>query len=523
MSKKGKYALGKFCKSFLAKVCELDCKIMEKSIFEELCELTAKNKLVPFLGAGCSMSHLNCDWDSLMEHLNFSKANNITNPEIAQIFVDKYGKEKLAEELKKHLLITDFDPTKGYIHTSVMASMSNIIYTTNQDNVMEKCVGYYGRKIYPVVSLEDLINALPNGMLYIKFHGDLMKPESIVFTSDDYAYRIKNETFLEIRLKADLLGKKFLFLGYSLRDDNIKALLTYMNRKFPEELPDSYLISYSDNSELAEACEKYSIKLIRPWEMFPELSTSEAFEKYLYEWNKKTFLLKTNEQLNAFFHPVIPYTVQVVAPIEIKILEDLIEKLPLNEAINKFRYIFDQARIPKPLEQDVLEMFGFLCKHCDTTNVHNLEGASFNLLITDANLKFDQAVYSLLLGNFANISSFGIYLPTMHGGFPQGLAVILGAFAIDVIRKNNIKLNKQFLLILSHLCDNSMGYKVFGNDAIKLMEETYTWLWTQQKTSLENPLRRQERLGIDKRKDADLSSFRDTYDSLMRKLPVRGF
>ena len=188
--------------------------------------------------------------------------------------------------------------------------------------------------------------------------------------------------------------------------------------------------------------------------MFPELSTSEAFEKYLYEWNKKTFLLKTNEQLNAFFHPVIPYTVQVVAPIEIKILEDLIEKLPLNEAINKFRYIFDQARIPKPLEQDVLEMFGFLCKHCDTTNVHNLEGASFNLLITDANLKFDQAVYSLLLGNFANISSFGIYLPTMHGGFPQGLAVILGAFAIDVIRKNNIKLNKQFLLILSHLCDN---------------------------------------------------------------------
>lgn len=54
-----------------------------------------------------------------------------------------------------------------------------------------------------------------------------MKPKSIVFTSDDYAYRIKNETFLEIRLKADLLGKKFLFLGYSLRDDNIKALLTY--------------------------------------------------------------------------------------------------------------------------------------------------------------------------------------------------------------------------------------------------------------------------------------------------------
>lgn len=401
--------------------------------------------------------------------------------------------------------------------------MSNIIYTTNQDNVMEECSRYYGRKIYPVIGLEDLVNALPDGMLYIKFHGDLTKPESIVFTTDDYAKRIDNESFLEIRLKADLLGKRFLFLGYSLRDDNIKALLSYINKKFPEKLPNSYLISYSDNNELTEVCKEYSIKIIKPWILFPELSPADAFEKVLYEWNKKTFFLKQGKQLDALFNPPVPNPIRVVAPVEIKLLEDIIDKLPLNEAIKKFRYVFDRARIPPTLEYKALEMFASFCKRCDTTNILELQGASFNLFITDEKLKFEQAVHALLLGNFAKVSALGIYLPVIHGGFPQGLAVILGAFAIDVIRNNKIKINKQFLLILSNLCDNSIGYKVFGNDAVKFMEEAYAWLWKQQKTTLENPLRRQDRLGIDKRMNADLSSFRDTYDSLMKQLPVRGF
>lgn len=42
----------------------------DEKILEVLCTLTASNKLVPFLGAGCSKSILQCDWDSLMAELN---------------------------------------------------------------------------------------------------------------------------------------------------------------------------------------------------------------------------------------------------------------------------------------------------------------------------------------------------------------------------------------------------------------------------------------------------------------------
>lgn len=222
-----------------------------EKILEVLCTLTASNKLVPFLGAGCSKSILQCDWDSLMAELNIKQVKEKTNPEVAQLYVDLNGKEKLCETLRNYLLVDGFDAEKGYIHTAIMASMSNTIYTTNQDNVMEKCMEFYGRKIYPIVKLDDLVNARPDGVSYFKFHGDLSDPDSVIFSTCDYQNRINGpETFLDIRLKADLLGKNFLFIGYSFRDDNIKYIFDYLHKRFPDKLAKSYLISYNIDKKL---------------------------------------------------------------------------------------------------------------------------------------------------------------------------------------------------------------------------------------------------------------------------------
>jgi hypothetical protein len=41
---------------------------MPSHIIDELSKLASNHKLVPFLGSGCSKSHLNIDWDSIFPY-----------------------------------------------------------------------------------------------------------------------------------------------------------------------------------------------------------------------------------------------------------------------------------------------------------------------------------------------------------------------------------------------------------------------------------------------------------------------
>lgn len=90
-------------------------------IIETLGELAAKQKLVPFMGAGCSASMLP-DWDTITQEMANSIGLNEKkdNLEIAQMYVDIFGRDKFCAFLKNRLEIDNFDDEKGYIHLTVM-------------------------------------------------------------------------------------------------------------------------------------------------------------------------------------------------------------------------------------------------------------------------------------------------------------------------------------------------------------------------------------------------------------------
>lgn len=317
---------------------------MKSRILRELSELASIHKLVPFIGAGCSYGHLNLDWNQIRDDLDESvKTSSMDHLIVAQEFVIKNGKEKLCEYLEKKLLIDSFTDEKGFNHLAVMALNLGIIYTTNQDNVMEKCFEKYGRNYTNIIELEDLGKSLPGNNLYIKFHGDLSKCSSVIFSLKDYENRIEDETnFLNIRLKSDLLAKNLLFIGYSFRDKNIHLMLKELQNVFGKSLPPSYMIAWEYSSELEELCSSYGVNLIDPLKTFPESSDNiEAFVKFLTELVNQTFYLKSEQEVRDLFNPSVPYTSRVVSIYEINAIRHVIDSSEFSKGCNIFRHNLD--------------------------------------------------------------------------------------------------------------------------------------------------------------------------------------
>jgi hypothetical protein len=107
-----------------------------------------------------------------------------------------------------------------------------LLYTTNYDDFLERAYALRGIGTRSVV-LENQMGRNGGGEVeIIKFHGDLNHPDQIVLTESDYERRLTLSSPLDARLKADLLGRTVIFMGYSFRDPNV----SYLFRRVTEEL-----------------------------------------------------------------------------------------------------------------------------------------------------------------------------------------------------------------------------------------------------------------------------------------------
>lgn len=126
-------------------------------------------------------------------------------------FVAVKGEEALAEMLRKRLSPMKFDDVKGWCHLFLLSVNVGVLYTTNLDNLFEVAARKKGRPHGVVSRLEDLAESNPSEALLFKYHGDLDRPETIVFNGRSYEARIADPRhFFNIRLQTDLLAKGFL-------------------------------------------------------------------------------------------------------------------------------------------------------------------------------------------------------------------------------------------------------------------------------------------------------------------------
>ncbi|CAN7459289.1 SIR2 family protein [Paenibacillus sp. LjRoot56] len=470
-------------------------------IINELSVLVSKQKLVPFIGAGCSVSMMP-DWDSLVNDMRqeVGLTSETDHLLIAQTYVDTFGREKFCEFLKNKLEINEFDDEKGYIHLTIMNMGVPAIYTTNQDNVMEKGYEKYGKKFRIIIEINDFAEVKLSEQLYIKFHGDLNKPESIIFTKEDYEKRIKeNENALNIRLRSDLIAKNLFFIGYSFRDNNIQQMFDELNSAFFGRLPKSYMVAYRYSDRLQGLCDNYGITLIDPMKEIPNSSDPDlAFRDFLRLLIENARFKKFEDDLSDFFTspPNVPR--KIISKLEIEILEKTIREKEFRVGINSFREVCDLGVIPQDMENEIVNMFIELAKKVKTDDeTQELNAANFNLKLTDP---FSKAIIIAVIMSVSNVrqpkSKYGTdhFIITNVNGISERLYSVIAARAIKFVYDWGWEPTPPLVSNIWRWIEQGIDFELMPPNIQNYITGMVDKLNQDCRTVAENPIKRQQRL-----------------------------
>lgn len=462
---------------------------------DTIASLLATHKLIPFIGAGCSYGHLNLDWDRLTSEMAQAiHTETKGNLEIAEEYIQKRGEDNFCAFLQKKLYVDEYNEELDITPLAIVNTGIGLIYTTNQDNVLEKCIQKYGRKYNCVYNLEHLGAHKPGNSMLIKYHGDLECPESIIFTKSSYDKRIQDvDHFLNIRMRSDLLAKGFLFIGYSFSDPNIQLIFKQIQEAFRGKIPPSYLIAFSYDEKLKKLAQEYGITLINPKDEITDAENSEtAFEKYISALCEETLNKKMDEEISSFFRSDIPPAIKTISKYDVSSMEKALkESSDLSGLINQFRVTFDVGQIPDVFQQRVSHVFLELCKRCDSREKSdNLKAALFNL-----HLGFDEAITAV-----AGVWTTALYRETKSGfdpfsviapNFPDEVYPYAIGRSIELIREWGLEINDAFR---SRIISAVEGYNVLPEDAQDYIKAQINWAWST-KTTYENPIKYWERIG----------------------------
>jgi len=216
-----------------------------------------EGRLLPFIGAGVSMgvhwpgpSGLirGPSWRELVDEA--ARLLGFDDPELLRVRGEdlqilEYFREQNGGRFEPltNWLVRDFNPPDDALkENEVLKALAlldgcNLMYTTNFDSFLERALRLNGRKVSVVSTEEEIAKAIRDGALatstevcqVVKFHGDLEHQDQMVVSEKDYQKRLSLSTSLDDRLKADLLGRIVLFIGYSFRDWNVSYLYHVLN------------------------------------------------------------------------------------------------------------------------------------------------------------------------------------------------------------------------------------------------------------------------------------------------------
>lgn len=195
--------------------------------------------LVPFLGAGVSVSAGAPSWGQLLDTLRTgvrlkeaeAKAFQGLGPldqagVLEQLYADQHGSR--AAFGRSVAAAVDL-PRYGLAPALLAALPSSGAITLNYDRLFEMACEDAQR---PRTVMPENIPAVGNDWL-LKLHGSVSAPESIVLTRDDYLGYNSNREALSALVKAHLLTHHLLFVGFGLADDHFHEIVHDVRRALP--------------------------------------------------------------------------------------------------------------------------------------------------------------------------------------------------------------------------------------------------------------------------------------------------
>jgi hypothetical protein len=242
---------------------------------QQLREAYDRGSLVLFVGAGMSLALGLPPWSALIEHMAGELGldpraldDKISYLTLAECFRLQHGSiGPVRSWMDREWHRGDIEVRKSRAHELIAKGRFPIIYTTNYDRWLECAFDKFERRYVKIVTVADLARIDPQTTQIIKFHGDFENDESIVLDESSYFRRLDFESPLDIKLRADILGRSVLFIGYSLADINIRYLFYKLSRLWRTAEPGipqplSYIFSPSGNPVQEAVLAQWGIQMI---------------------------------------------------------------------------------------------------------------------------------------------------------------------------------------------------------------------------------------------------------------------
>src|SRR5262245_15689747 len=298
--------------------------------YGEISDLLCEGQVVPFLGAGASLGTRpsGATWDEKTEgylpsgaELSRFLAGQSSFPslddhdltdlaKVASYFVEASARRRLRDHLHK-IFARDFTPCDIHKYLAEV-SAPLLIVTTNYDTLTEQAFLQAGRPYDLVIHPTDRKDveasvlwwkhneqepiAVPPNQLYIdlstttviyKMHGTVdrahRKWDSYVITEEDYVTflsRMVGQTAVPALFMRHFRTRHFLFLGYGLRDWNLRVVLKNLKSALPDPNP-----SPNGSDEEEEELRSWAIQF-RPSSLEIELWNARQIKIYDIEINE---------------------------------------------------------------------------------------------------------------------------------------------------------------------------------------------------------------------------------------------
>jgi SIR2-like domain len=246
-----------------------------QSAIEQLTKSIKDRQAILFVGAGVSMSVGLPSWQTLIEHLvkelgldEQTGTNDATYQALAEYYRLKHGSiGPLRSWMDREWSVAREKVQASSIHKLIVALNFPIIYTTNYDRNLEVAFEIYGRKFVKVANAKDIAKATNEVTPLIKYHGDFEDDSSLVLTETDYFDRLSFDSPLDVKFRADALGRTILFIGYSMSDLNIRLLLhrlweTWRRSGYEKDRPKSFVFMPRPNAVQEAVLGRWGIDML---------------------------------------------------------------------------------------------------------------------------------------------------------------------------------------------------------------------------------------------------------------------
>ncbi|WP_159995561.1 SIR2 family protein [Roseomonas sp. 18066] len=148
----------------------------------------------------------------------------------------KVKSDALKIEISKYIKEFSLETARTSAAGQEVSSLSEIqvdgIITTNWDSLLEELFPEY--KVF--IGQQELLFSNPQaiGEIY-KIHGCSSAPQSLVLTSEDYKEFSDRNPYLAAKLVTIFVEHPIIFLGYSISDPHIRAIITSIAKCLPQE------------------------------------------------------------------------------------------------------------------------------------------------------------------------------------------------------------------------------------------------------------------------------------------------